>query len=690
MVRIGNDCPPAGIRPIYWFMQLDDIRTALEGNRLGHPNAVACRAQLDLLEVIVDAPLAAIHLDAPGFAQRFPRDDIPDGVAVHFPRQTKKAYLTFRNLILDAQMLAAPGNVDNDPWASLRRATRLARGRIQANRLYHLSARIPPGTAPQDVTRDLAMEVDRSLEVADRLSFRNGLGACDALQDWSLVVRTGFLPTHRIGRLPAVKDHMVHAPLPSQLSALRDAADRPTQNAVDFLWRLSMEAGCVAPGADPALADIAGALEGLTDLDPASFGMPGTKRTVQKYLPQFRAVLRKAGVLVPTDAVKAAWTELLAAARAAGLQTDVLSYVAVRAKSERLRPVDLTPAWFAAIEAGLSGPQRSGFRQACFRLDALRPAIPARLLPPQPTGLARVQHAHRPSTPPKRATDDAVAAAWVSLFSAARAAGLSKAELNPLYALRQVAIVDRLTPADVTDAWIARHRDQADVRTRAVWAMAARLLVRMQTVPDLQSRVPAALAAGTGDRRKSTQTDLPEKIAKDLEALLSAQGSAASTRRAAWAAVRTAVEITAARYPLGDNLADLLARDLDELDWGRHAARKAHHVAMIARLRAFHDLPWTPDWRALQAACVETGVSRTKNPVPALLAHAEGRGPQALDRTWARDVDRRLRRPSDVSPYGRADLAKTFAANVDRLDALHDLPEVLATGLLPSRIGPVR
>ena len=110
--------------------------------------------------------------------------------------------------------------------------------------------------------------------------------------------------------------------------------------------------------------------------------------------------------------------------------------------------------------------------------------------------------------------------------------------------------------------------------------------------------------------------------------------------------------------------------------WCANAAR---HRPVLTRLRDYRALPWTGEWRGLQVAVSSAGVKAGDNPVAALLRHAEGRAPRALDLAWTRAVDRTLRRA------GRADLAKTFAANLRRLDALHDVPDLAASGLLPPR-----
>jgi len=112
--------------------------------------------------------------------------------------------------------------------------------------------------------------------------------------------------------------------------------------------------------------------------------------------------------------------------------------------------------------------------------------------------------------------------------------------------------------------------------------------------------------------------------------------------------------------------------------------REVELPTSITRLREFHDLPWTPAWRQLQAVIVAAKAPMRDNPIPALLRRAGGRNPLELDLALAQAIDRSLRRD------GRADLALTFASDIGRLDALHARARVRPSGLLPRRFGPIR
>jgi hypothetical protein len=138
------------------------------------------------------------------------------------------------------------------------------------------------------------------------------------------------------------------------------------------------------------------------------------------------------------------------------------------------------------------------------------------------------------------------------------------------------------------------------------------------------------------------------------------------------------------------DLNDLLDLAFDELDWGKFSNRSASHIKVLSRVRYLAQLPWTPIWSKLQTTVLDAGITTRENPVPALLAFADGRSPQSLDLRWAQDVDRKLRRTTPDQPHGRADLALTFARNVGRLDDLHSQPLFAAPHHLPPAIGTIR
>lgn len=138
------------------------------------------------------------------------------------------------------------------------------------------------------------------------------------------------------------------------------------------------------------------------------------------------------------------------------------------------------------------------------------------------------------------------------------------------------------------------------------------------------------------------------------------------------------------------SLKKLLESDMSGYDLGPHEPRRKTHASKIRSLRAFLELPWTPAWRELQRVATGTGLSALDNPVPKVLAWHPGTDPAGLTLDWAQRLDRELRSTLKNPPYGCADLARKLARHLAAFDALHEIPAVAGSGLLPPRIGRIR
>ena len=122
----------------------------LSGGRFGPLDPFVVRTALTLLTRIVGLPLAAIDLAPPLFSfgsrSTSRRRKRGRSSARRCPR-----YHSWRRIILDAQMLATRGSVDQDPWDGLRRVARLTMGR-SASEALRAAERHFPGTAPAGLT----------------------------------------------------------------------------------------------------------------------------------------------------------------------------------------------------------------------------------------------------------------------------------------------------------------------------------------------------------------------------------------------------------------------------------------------------------------------------------------------------------------------------------------------------------
>jgi hypothetical protein len=672
---------------LYALFDPDQVVT---DNRFGPLDPFVVRTALTLLTRVIGLPLAAIDLAPPRFACEFPQHQIPDAVRNILGPQMPR-YQAWRRIILDAQMLATRAPVERDPWDGVRRVARLTMG-SRASEALRPAERHFPGSAPAELSLASAVGIEAGLRTVQRPQFRRAIRVLSDLHDHDLAVATGLLPP-RFGPLPPQCRFQVHLPLPPRLATAVAKAPFAARVSAAYCWTVAVRAGLTPEAADPAPAVF---LDGdlwkrLCRTDPAAHGLHLTRGTWHAYLRRLAKLLIAGGAPTPRERIVAdAWAALSASIRSTGRRANVLSCMAAPAKACGLRPQDLTPAWIADRIAVLSNERhRHAFRSASMLLDAVRTegSVPGDLLPATPTGIVRrSRQGLRPpaATQPERRKTP-IERAWIDLFSAMRTAGVGEDELHPVYAVRAEAVRRGVFPRDVDHVWIERRREEGDTRRATKFACAARLFDRMRGDPALIEHLPASRIGDLDDRRRSAVV-LPAQIDCDLDALLTAQGASASTKREASIAVRALAEAVAGGSAgrATQSLIQLLRSGTDGLDWGRHASRASDHEDVLRRLRDFHDLPWTPAWRRLQSAVVAAGVPMRDNPIPALLRPAEGRDPLELDLAWAREIDRSLRRA------GRADLAVTFVSTIGRLDALHARGDLSRSGRLPPVVGTIR
>lgn len=386
-------------------MKLSDVHARLTDGRicpadLPARNALPYLAALSVLTRIEGVPLFVYDNAGTAFAECFPKTTMPSSATAHFGSDVA-GYNSWRNLILDALLLSGGAQVDTDAWDGLRRVARICRGRAFANRLYHVSSRLPQGTTPKNLNSLMAFEIDASLTGQDSRSFRQGLGALDALHDEALARRVGILPPSMIGKLPKLTDHSRHCPLPPDLSEFWTGASSPDQNALSFVWRIARLAGVFTEADNPTPATFFADGRGkhLADLDPQDFGLlRPSQKTYCIYLRRLSCRFRSlGGVGLPdgVNEVEQRWSEVknLALQHSAFSMARVgnLAAVSTPAINQELSPPELAPEWFKGKIATLSGAKRRSFLSACYLIDELR-AVSAdelHLFPPEGTGVQR-------------------------------------------------------------------------------------------------------------------------------------------------------------------------------------------------------------------------------------------------------------------------------------------------------------
>lgn len=635
-----------------------------------HP--IAIRSALALLAPIIGLQLAAIDLPPPSFSVRFPKDAVPDEAAGVFGRELSR-YRAWRRVILDAQLLATRRVVDHDPWDALRRVTRLVTGASEVAALYALGSRMP-GLAPRDLSFARAVATQERLSGTERATFRRAYVIIGQLHDHELATGLGILPP-RLGPLPRRERLPEHPPVPPKLAEF--AVESGVEVPAVHCWTIAVRAGLVPADSDP---DPASAFPPeiwarLAAADPRVHGMELLPGTMAGYRQRLAHALTQAGAPDPRVCpIPGAWRALKSAIRRRGRRADGLSAVSLPATQDGLRPSDITPQWISALLARETDRlRRNAIRSAAMLLDTLGEdaSIPAELLARQPTGIVHL--GARESRRAPRPTVNPVKQAWAEFLSDACAEGIPKGQLAPVIRLGRRAERRRLRPADLNAPAV---EDLCRRSTRAERAAVADALEAFRLHPALCRHLPPEpIGPSSAHKPGRGLAAVDPGIAAEADALLAEQGAAPSTRRAAKAAgAALSRAALATNLPLG-SLDDLLRLDASALDWSSDAQWAPAHQKAIGLLRSFRFLPWTPAWRALQRAAVAAGVGMVENPVASLLVVAGGREPAELDGAWARAIDRRHR------TAGRADLARTFEANVARLDRLHTIPAIAAAGL---------
>jgi len=649
-------------------MRLAEIHAALiEGHFHRHAAPFGALAAIEHLARLECVAPNALDFTAPAFARAYPAGG----------SGARKAW---RRAILDLQMLGAPGDVDDDPWSSLRRAARLEFGRQAAQSLYAFAKELPAGTPPCAVSDELLRVVDAALPLKKRSAFRGGMSGFLGLFDSALAPASGLLPSMRPERPAKLRDHRRLAPMAAPISALRAAAhDSITVNAIDYVNRLAV-AGGLLDGNSDTLETLVAALPQLPA--PESCGVPFIMpKTLRKYM---GIVMRATGLPDPrlTPAARD-WAALREAARAAGLAKSRIGLISRPATARGLSPRDLTPEIAAEIVATYrqgNSTLLTGAQRGCEQLDVMRGVLADDLLPCEVMNIRRQKRVPPPPPPPP----NPVRLAWKALYKALHARGWKGEAFDALSFVKVQAVAAHLNPLMITDSWIEATRKGAPRSNRVRLDKAVRQIRDLRADPGLAALLPPL--AEPVDHRRS-HGGAPAAASCELEDLMQEMGLAASSRRS----MRVAVGALADALKRPEmSLTALLATNLDGFDWEAHARRSSEHIVKIESLRRHRDLPWSTAWRALQRIATEAGLRADDNPIPRIMLHAEGREPHELDPDWAREVDRRLRSTLLHPPHGRADLARTFVRNLLRFDAFHAVPALAESGLLPPVIGNPR
>lgn len=651
-------------------MKISEIYTTIEaGNLLDGDEGYVAMCAIELLARVEGVPVLALDLAAPSFA-----------LAYHFEKRDIRGwrgvahYLAWRACILNAQMSAAPGDIDGDPWRSICRIEQFATKSSNAV-LTDMALYLPAQTHPTDVTDALIRATYERLEGSERLRFRASVYALRRLFDFEMARQSGLLPAVQPIPFLGLRDHHAHAPMAPEIEAARDSLTRKNAlRSFDYIHRLAFTGGLLN-GQDDTLEDLRRALVKLPV--PKDVGVPPVEpQTLHNYVNFI--LLEIGGRDYRLTTTEQAWSDLRKAAREAGYKTSALYNLSMPAAAQGMMPSEITPAWVEGlIRYHKSREDRTTptqCRVGCEQFDALRTVLPKELFPTEPLGIRRTPPRVKQPPQPK----DPVVAAWDLLYNDIKQNALLREEYKHLWYIRSKAITASLPPQEITQAWLLRLQDTCPSdRRSAVYGG----IENLRKISGFQHLKPLRT-------RKQRHGGLPAGLAQDLEKVLTEMGAAPTSSRQ----VKLAVGVLADRLHLDDTarLQGICNIDLETVEWGCSSSKAKTYSLKVSQLQKYVGLPWTQDWKTLQQLVRKSGVGLLKNPVPKLLSWDPGPSPRTVTLKWAQELDRNLRSTLLNGPHGRADLAKTMAGHVAAFDRLRELPEVATSGLMPKPIGPVR
>lgn len=651
-------------------MKISEIYTAIEaGDLLDGDAGYVTLCAIEFLACAEGVPVVALDLTAPSFALAYPfnKRDIRGwrGVA---------HYLAWRACILNAQMSAAPGDIDGDPWRSICRIEQFSTKSSNAV-LTDMALYLPAQTHPTDVTDALIRATYEPLDGSKQVRFRAAVNRLHRLFDFDLAQQSGLLPAVQPALFPGLRDHHAQAPMAPDIEAARGSLIR--ENALrgfNYVHRLAF-AGGLMNGVDDTLEDLRRALVKLPV--PEDVGVPPITLYLQNvYINSI--VLEIGGRDYRLSETEQAWSDLRKAARAAGCKTSALYNLSMPAAAQGMMPSEITPSWVEGLityhKSREDRTTPTQCRVGCEQFDALRNVLPKELFPTEPLGIRRTPPRVKQPPQPK----DPIVAAWDALYDEIKQSALLSEEYKHLWYIRGEATAASLSPQKVTQDWLQALQNTCPSNRRSALYGG---IDNLRRISGFQHLKPLRT-------RKQRHGGLPGGLAQDLEKVLTEMGAAPTSTRKTKLAVGVLVECLGLEDTVG--LQDICNIDLETVEWGCSSSKAKTYSINIFQLQKYLGLPWTKDWRTLQQLVRGSGIGLLKNPVPKLLSWGPGPSPRTVTLEWAQKLDRELRSTLLNGPHGRADLAKTMAGHVAAFDRLREIPEVAASGLMPEPIGPVR
>lgn len=664
---------------------LSDLRVQIESGSLPTPAAKPVLAFLDLAEAAFGARFRECDMLSSEtlFSRRLPSEPT-EALSRAFGDAT--LYRRCRESLHRHARLA--GLWENDPYTLL---NRLAKETSRPGVNRKMMEKHFPGSPLSAITRDRALVVDRDLRGRQRATFRNSLATMDHFRADPRVVAAGILGPEMIGPMPMYRDGDKHRiELPKALAAVlnripvgqANRARRAFELAVDFgILQKNPPSGVWSLSEEDALRYHATVREQISD------------KSAQGNLRALISLLRAAD----PDAVPEHVTvdRVRRPERYSPAPEPATDATPQRKKTDR-KPVHLPPALDAEVSVFASARATSPKRVNALRrllhdlLDAGHdiddPAIYTSALSLLETGFTGYSEltlrSYRSVFHTFLAHTNRLSP-WATLLSRAKLIGLDGIDIPALLLINLFAETRKppIGPAEI-DRKVAK-----DFVTRAQErGEAAECLRGLKSLDLLRRKLPDLLPGpAIGDLQDWLQqmnAEMPEALEAALRADAIAAGYGKHAVRARIVAVRALYALTRNTAVFEHQPAEIPWRMLIDEARAGHPDKFSSYGNEWKRLASQYGRRWSGGWRTLQAKIVEVGIPRSENPVEPLMKVAleTALEPWQLDREWAWIHDRSL----------RPDLRRKWKRAITCFDALHDVPEIAQSGLLPpEHLGPM-
>lgn len=544
-----------------------------------------------------------------------------------------------------------------------------------------------PAVPLSAITRDKALAVDRRLRGRKRSTLRNSLATMDHFRTEPRVVAAGILGPEMIGPLPMYRDGDKHRiELPFALAAALDRipvgqakrARRAFELAVDMgILQENPPSGVWSLGEADALRYHEALRQQISDESAQgnlraliSLLRAATRDAVPDHVTVDRVRRPDRYAPKPDPAPKRRKTDRRPVHLPPALEAEVSEFAGVRSTSLK-RVNSLRRFLHEILDAGYDIDDPAIYTSALSLLKTRFAGYSELTLRLYCSVLETfLAHTNRLSR-------------WATLLSRAKLIRLDDIDIP---ALRLINMFAETRKPTIDPAEIDRSVAQDFVIRAQECGTIGECLRGLKSLDLLRPKLPDLLPGpAIGDLRgwlRQISGEMPESLEAALRSDAEDSGYSEEAVRARIVAVRALFALTRDKTAFSAEPAKISWHALIEEALTDDPGKLSTYRQELQRLARQYGQRWSSGWRSLQKRIVASDIPRFDNPVELLMEVAleTALEPWQLDREWAWVHERSL----------RPDLRQRWTRMVACFDALHDVPGIAQSGLLPAeRLGPM-